>query len=201
MSTWVGAIIETQGRRDFWDLARKQGVEPLSTEVPARVLIDFEFSLTGGPEAAAVRTAQALSGELSSRCLAFAAQTCADVHELHAFERGACVRRLVYSRDEGGWLRAEGEVQPWERAYFFDEASTSADRETWPDMLRDEMSDEDVARYEAARRAGDASAVLDLLHPSSTRPLWRLCDSLGVPPDAPMGRWKRPGLWARLLRR
>lgn len=195
MSTWVGALIETQGRGDFWDLARKQGVEPLSTNVPARVLIDFEL-----PEAA-VRTAQALSGELSSSCLAFAAQTCADVHELHAFERGACIRRLVYSRDEGGWLHVEGEVQPWERAFFFDEASTSPDSNTWPDMLWDELSDEDVARYEEARRAGDASVVLDLLHPSSTRPLWRLCGSLGVPPDVPLGRWRKPGLWARILRR
>ncbi|WAS96462.1 hypothetical protein [Nannocystis punicea] len=197
MSTWVAALIETQGRRDFWDLAREQGVEPLSTDVPARVLVDFEPS---GREAA-VQIAQALSAELSASCLAFAAQTNADVYELHAFERGARVRRLAYSRDGGGWFRVEGEVQPWERAFFFDEASTSADSDAWPDMLWDELADEDVARYEAARRAGDASAVLDLLHPSSTGPLRRLCDALGVSPDAPLGRWRKPGLGSRLLRR
>jgi hypothetical protein len=198
MSTWVGALIETQGRRGFWDLAREQGVVPLATDVPARVLIDFEPR--SGPEAA-VRTAQTLSSALSSRCLAFAAQTNADVYELHAFERGTRIRRLVYSRDEGGWLHVEGEVQPWERAFFFDEASTSRDSDTWPDMLWDEISAADVARFEEARRAGDAGAVLDLLHPSSTRPLWRLCSFLGVPPDAPRGRWRKPGLWARFLRR
>ncbi|MBZ5713894.1 hypothetical protein [Nannocystis pusilla] len=198
MSTWVGAIVETQGRRDFWDLARKQGVEPLATDVPARVLIEFEPR--GGPEAAE-RTAQALSGELSTSGLAFAAQTCSDVYELHAFERGACVRRLVYSRDEGGWLRVEGDVQPWEPAFFFDDASTAPDSDGWPDMLHDELAAEDVARFEAARRAGDPSAVLDLLHPSSTAPLWRLCAALDVPPDAPLGRWKKPSLWARLVRR
>ncbi|MDC0669216.1 hypothetical protein [Nannocystis radixulma] len=198
MSTWVGAIVETQGRRDFWDLARKQGVEPLATDVPARALIEFEPR--SGPEAA-VQTAQALSSELSTSSIAFAAQTCADVYELHAFERGTCVRRLVYSRDEGGWLRVEGDVQSWERAFFFDDASTAPDSDTWPDMLFDELSAEDLARFEAARRIGDPSAVLDLLHPSSTAPLWRLCDYLDVSPDAPQGRWKKPGLWARLVRR
>ncbi|MCY1060152.1 hypothetical protein [Nannocystis sp. SCPEA4] len=142
MSTWVGAIVETQGRQDFWDLARKQGVEPLATDVPARVLIEFEPR--SGSEAA-VQTAQALSGELSASGIAFAAQTCADVYELHAFERGTCVRRLIYSRDEGGWLRVEGEVQPWERAFFFDDASTAPDSDTWPDMLFDELSAEDEA--------------------------------------------------------
>ncbi|WP_143141468.1 hypothetical protein [Nannocystis exedens] len=191
----MGALLETQGRSDFWDLARKQGVEPLATDVPAWVLIDF--ALRGGPEAA-VQIAQALSGALSASGLAFAAQTNADVYELHAFERGVRARRLVYSRDEGGWLHVEGAVQPWERAFFFDEASTSPDSDTWPDMLLDEISAEDVTRFEAARRAGDPSAVLDLLHPSSTWPLWRLCEALGVAPDAPRGRWRKPSLWARL---
>ena len=33
-----------------------------------------------------------------------------------AFVGGACVRRLGYDRDQGGWVIVEGEPQSWERA-------------------------------------------------------------------------------------
>ena len=112
--------------------------------------------------------------------------------------KGTCVRRLVYNQDEGGWIIVEGKPQSWERAYFFDTGSTS-ESGTWPDLLFDELSDEDVKRYEEAKRAGDAMSVLSLLHPSSTVPMLRVCDSLGIKADQPAGTWKKRSFRARLF--
>ena len=53
---------------------------------------------------------------------------------MHTFVRGTCVRLLAYNRDDGGWVIVVGEPQLWERAYFFDDGSTT-DAETWPDLL------------------------------------------------------------------
>jgi len=65
--------------------------------------------------------------------------------------------------------------------------------------LFDDISDMDAARYEAAKRIGDATAVMDLLHPSSTAPMWRVCESFGVRADGPHGHWKKPTMWSRLF--
>lgn len=199
MSTWVGAIIETAGRADFWDVARKHGVDGTTQEIPKYVLIDcdvgFDFHVS-------VRLAEALSRDLGGTAIGFVVQTTADVHEVHAFSNGTSQRRLAYSRDDDGWVQAEGTPQPWERAYFFDDAASTAsdDASRWLDMLWDDMSDEDVARYEAARRAGDASSVMDLMHPSSTMPMHRVCASFGVQPDRPLGRWtKKRSFLSRLF--
>ena len=189
MSTWVGAIIETAGRTDFWDIARKHGVEGVTLEIPTYVLVDCEV---GVDFHASVRLAEAMSRDLGATALGFVVQTTADVHEVHAFSKGAAIRRLAYSRDDDGWVQVEGTPQPWERAYFFDDAA---------DMLWDDMSEEDVARYEAARRVGEASSVMDLMHPSSTAPMIRVCDSFDVPPDRPLGRWKKRSLLSRLFAR
>jgi hypothetical protein len=187
-------IVETLGRSDFWDIARKHGVDAATREVPSYVLIDcdvgFDFEVS-------VRLAEGLSTDLQALAIGFVVQTTADVHQLHAFRNGAAIRRLVYSRDDDGWVQVEGTPQPWERAYFFADVVD----ELGPDMLSDEVSDDDVARYEAARRAGDATAVLDLMHPSSTAPVHRLCESLGVRGDRPLGRWKKRSLLSRLFAR
>jgi hypothetical protein len=190
MSTWVGAIIETVGRADFWDVARKHGVEATTQETPKYVLVECDV---GGDFHASVRLAEAMSRDLGGTAIAFVVQTTADVHEVHAFSKGAAMRRLAYSRDNDGWLQVEGTPQAWERAYFFDDAASTASDEAsrWPDMLWDDISDEDVVRYEAARRSGDASSVMDLMHPSSTLPMHRVCESFGVRSDRPLGRWTR----------
>jgi len=130
--------------------------------------------------------------------IGFVVQTTSDVHEMHTFVNGTCVRRLGYSRDEGGWIVVKGEPLSWERAYFFDEGLTD-DGDTWPDMLSDEISDDDMKRYEAAKRAGDFSLVLSLLNPSSTAPMIRVCDSLGIKADEPIGTWKKRSFWERLF--
>lgn len=189
MSTWVGAIIETAGRADFWEIARKHGVEGTHHETPKYVLIEcnvgFDFQ-------ASIRLAEAMSRDVGATAIGFVVQTTADVHEIHVFNKGTSIRRLTYSRDEeDGWIHVEGTPQPWERAYFFDDTA---------DMLWDELPDEDVARYEAARREGDASAVMDLMHPSSTAPMHRVCAFFNVPADRPHGRWKKRSWFSRLFR-
>ena len=135
--------------------------------------------------------------------LGFVAQRSADAHEAQAFSQGVIVRPmcLTYSRDSGGWLRVEGEPQSWEWAHFFDDASTTGDDGQWPEMISDDLTDEDLARYEAARRVGDAAAIMDRLHPSSMSPLLRVCAFFGVTPDSPAGRWQEPSFWSRLFRR
>ncbi len=173
-------------------MSAKHGVEQVGEGTSPFALIECEV---GFDIQASVRLAEALSRELATMAIGFVVQTTSDVHEVHSFVNGTCVRRLVYSRDEGGWIGVEGEPQSWERAYFFDEGST-AERDTWPDMLFDELSDDDTMRYEAAKRAGDAMLVLPLLHPSSTAPMLRVCDSLGVKGDKPGGRWKKRSFWA-----
>jgi hypothetical protein len=200
MSTWVGAIIETTGRADFWDIARKHGVDGVTQETPKYVLIDCDV---GFDFHASLRLAEAMSRDLGAAAIGFVVQTTADVHEVHAFSKGIAIRRLGYSRDNDGWGHVEGTPQQWERAYFFDDAASTASDEVgrWPDMLWDEMSEQDVARYEEARRVGDASSVLDLMHPSSTVPMHRVCESFDVRPDRPLGRWKKRSFLSRLFAR
>ncbi|WP_437656983.1 hypothetical protein [Sorangium sp. So ce1182] len=192
MSTWIGAVVETRGREDFWDILRRHGVELLATGAPpafAFIECTKAFSALAPPAFSG-----ALSRDVGGMVLAFFAQTNVDVYELQCFRSGERVRLLEYTRDRGGWLKQEGEVQPWERSFFFEEGST-VDGAAWPDLLDTELSElsgEDRARYEAAKRSGDATPVLDLLHPHSTRPLHRLCASFGVDPSAPVGRWRPP---------
>lgn len=199
MSTWVGAIIETAGRGDFWDVARKHGVDGTTQEIPKYVLVECDV---GGDFHASVRLAEAMSRDLGATAIGFVVQTNADVHEVHAFSNGVALRRLAYSRDDDGWVQVEGTPQAWERAYFFDDAASTSDSDRWPDVLWDDMSDEDVARYEAARLAGDASSVMDLMHPSSPVPMHRVCATFGVQPDRPLGRWtKKRSFLSRLFAR
>ena len=197
MSTWVGTIVATTGTSAFWSVAAKHGVRQVVEGVPPFVLIEC---LVGFDFRVSIRLAEELSRGLSTTAIGFVVQTNSDVHEVQTFVNGTCVRRLGYSRDEGGWIDVDGEAQSWERAYFFDEGST-ADGDTWPDMLSDELSDDDMKRYEEAKRAGDASKVLTLLHPSSTAPMMRVCDFLGIKADEPTGRWRKRSIWCRLFGR
>jgi hypothetical protein len=105
MSTWVGAIIETVGRTDFWDVARKHGVDATTQDIPKYVLIDcdvgFDFD-------ASVRLAEAMSRDLGTTAIGFVVQTTADVHEVHAFSKGTAIRQLAYLRDNDGWCGSRG---------------------------------------------------------------------------------------------
>jgi hypothetical protein len=197
MGTWVGAIVATNGRSDFWTIAEQHGIRRAGDAVPAYALINCDV---GFDFRASVRLAETLSRELSTMAIGFVVQTTSDVHEMHTFVQGSCVRRLGYSRDDGGWLIVEGEPRDWERAYFFDEGTTS-DEGVWPDLVFDDLSDGDAARYEEAKRMGDASAILPLLHPSSTEPMLRVCGFFGIKADEPSAHWKKPSFWSRCFGR
>jgi hypothetical protein len=54
----------------------------------------------------------------------------------------------------------------------------------------------DLARYEAARAAGDPSAVLDLIRADSSGPVQRLCRHYGLDPRSPGARARAPRAWA-----
>jgi hypothetical protein len=201
MGTWVGLLVETQGRADLWEIAARFDIVPAQTTLAAHVLVD------GADYRHVMAQAKDLSEALQSSVLGFVVQTTSDVHQLHAFREGEVVRQLDYDRDEGGWVTAVGKPQDWERAYFFG-ASGEPTHGNRP-LLDDDASSEDIGRYEAAQAAGDASPILDLMHPSSTEPMLRLCAFFKLDPAAPaarvrrgLDRWGHPAqkrsLWSRL---
>lgn len=197
MGCWTAVIVATQGRKGFWKVAQAEGVEPTSSAVPQLVLVDVD---AGSDFEAPIRLAETLSTVLRTATIGFSAQTASDSYEIRAFDHGDCMRHLAYSRDDEGWLTAAGVPQPWEPAFFFDGPAAGA-KGTWPDTLDEELSDAAIARYEAARLAGDPSQVMDLLSPRSTAPLRRLCAFYGVDPDAPAARWAKPSFFTKLFGR
>jgi hypothetical protein len=197
MGTWTAVIVDSQGRADFWKAAKAEGVESDTTAVTPLVLIDVD---PGSDFESPILLAQTLSTVLRTAAIGFAAQTGSDAYEIRAFDHGECMRRLAFSRDDDGWLAVDGRVQPWEPAFFFDGPADGASG-TWPDTLDEELSDADVARYEAARLARDPSPVMDLVSPRSTAPLRRLCAFYGVDPDAPAGRWQKRSFFGKLFGR
>jgi hypothetical protein len=195
VGTWVACIVETKNRRDFWTVARELGVRPTSDAVPDYALIDCDC---GFDFLASDRVATGLSRRLSTMAIGFLVQTTSDCHTIRTYVNGACVRRLDYSRDEGGWLVIEGVPQLWERAYFL---GGDTDDSGWPEMLDEDASESDLARCQEARRSGDPSPVLALLHPSSTAPMRRVCASFGIADNTrPSGTWKKQPFWSRLFR-
>lgn len=147
--------------------------------------------------------AESLSREMDGRVIAFFLQSNASVEEIVCFDSGARVRRLAYSSDEGGWLHRDGEAQDWEPSYFFNDAHGTGAGEQWPYNLGDELSEEDIARYEEARAMGTAEPILDLIEVGSGHGLLRVIDRFGVtephaiyrPPANQHFRWKA---WACL---
>ncbi len=195
MSSWVAAIVDTGGRSDFWDVARRHHVSSSVETVPARALIECE-----GDFEASTRLAEALSAELATSAVGLFMQTGADAYGVRAFDRGKLVRRLDYSRDYGGWLDVSGTPQPWDSAVFFDGPADLAPGTPWPDTIHDDLDDADLARYEAARAIGDASNVMDLVHASGGS-IHRVAAALGVDPSQPVARYRRPRWWQRALGR
>jgi hypothetical protein len=196
MATWCGVLASWETGADLAAIARRLDLEVLAEPGPGHLLVDC-----GAHFGVPARLAAALSRELGGETLGFDAQTASDAYQLDAFERGTPVRHLLYTRDDGGWVEVTGTMQPWEPAFFFDGNAASGDGEGWPDLLSDELDDESIARFEAARKAGNPSAVLDLLEPHSTAPLLRLCALWGVDAQRPWARWRKPSflrrLWAR----
>ena len=114
MGTWTAVIVATQGRADFWRAARAEGVEPDTSAVPPLALIDVDAR---SDFESPILLAQTLSTVLSTAAIGFAAQTGSDAYEIRAFDHGECMRHLAYSRDDDGWLAADGRT----RAFVNDE--------------------------------------------------------------------------------
>jgi hypothetical protein len=193
VGSWVATIVDTAGCADFWEIARAHGITPSLTAVPPRALIDCDIEFE-----TSTRLAQALSAQLQTFAVGLIMQTTSDVHGVRAFDRGNVLRRLDYSRDEGGWLEVIGAPQPWESVLFFDGPVELATH--WPDTLDDDISDDDIARYEAARKLGDASTVMDLVHASGSG-IHRVATALGVISTEPHAHWHKPGFFKRVLGR
>lgn len=112
------------------------------------------------------------------------------------------MRKLTYSADEGGWLAQSGTPQEWEAAYFFPEGAGIDDGQDWPHNLTDEVTDDDLERYRAAREQKDTGSIMDLLSAGSPHSILRLARHLKVDLDQPAARlpagknWK---LWLIIL--
>jgi hypothetical protein len=172
MATWVGLIATTNARADFWDVVAPLGVQG-SGPVPARVLIDC-----GGRFGDVQNLGRDLARVLDAETIAFAVQTTSDVHVIWVHRGSALVRTLEYVRDDGGWQKREGDVQPWEAAYF---ATCHHDE----DEDDDDDDDDDAGPW-----------------PSSTVHMIAVCEELGVNPQTAGATYRpRGGLLSRLFGR
>ncbi|MEQ1570994.1 MAG: hypothetical protein ABMA64_35520 [Myxococcota bacterium] len=188
MSTLCGALVE-RGERDLTSLASKHRITVLGPLGPwVFVRGDVNMAHIEPP-----RFASALSSELEGSVIAFMLQTTASSEVLEHWERGALVRRLVCQ--DGRWKTREGMHQAWESIYFFDPSEGIGEGEKWPLTLDDDLTEQDEQRYEEAKRAGDPSAVLDLLRGGSVWPLHRLAKHLGVDLRSPAASYSVPANW------
>jgi hypothetical protein len=191
MATWIGAIIDGAPPAARRAAAERHRIVLEADDQP-RLLVHAEARLGAlGPPP----FARAISEELGCTVVAFAVQTAASVEEIEQWESGRLVRKLQYCADQGGWITREGEPQPWESTYFFADDEGTEDGKPWPSNLGDEISDEDIARYDRARAARDASSIMDLLSGGSTRAIERLCRFFGVDPRRPGGAHRPPTNW------
>lgn len=183
MATWIGAIVDGVPVERFLTYARGLGIDVYNAEkAPFLVHIAPSISVLHPPQ-----FAQAMSQELECTVVAFFVQTTASVEELEHWENGVLKRRLAFSADEGGWLAQEGNAQPWEAAYFFSEGEGTGDDEQWPLNLLDDISDEEIERYNTARKNQDAAPIMDLFFAGSTDGVERVCAFYGLDAQRPNG--------------
>jgi hypothetical protein len=188
VATWVGAILKTGGHADFAAIAARYRIAVTGPVTPwVLVQADLKFAGLRPPV-----FAEALSREIEGAVIAFAVQTTASVEEIEHWEKGQLARKLEYSGDQGRWITQAGKPQDWEPAYFFAEGEGTAEGASWPYNLGDELTDEQLARYERARAAKDASGIMDLLDGGSTIGMQRLCAHFGTDPRQPAARYRPP---------
>lgn len=195
MATLIGAIVETKAQPSLRAYGEAQGIvwERLAEEggVPPFVWIRVSPRIhhLGLPA-----FAEGLSRDLGTMVLAFAVQTAGGSAEVGEWVAGESQRYLAYEGDAGGWTKLQGAPRSWEKTLFFDPESSAApgDEQPWPDTLEDEISDEDMARFEAAREAGRPDQILELLYLDSVWPFMRLLESYGLDDQNPEGVWHPP---------
>ncbi|OIP32214.1 MAG: hypothetical protein AUK47_20940 [Deltaproteobacteria bacterium CG2_30_63_29] len=181
MGTWAGAIVETRQHPDVGAVLAKHGITVIGEVTPwVLVQVDVGFGSLTVPA-----FVEPLSRELRARVIGFFIQSTASVEELEHWDSGERLRKLEFFAEEGGW-RTEGDAQEWETAYFFAEGE-ALEPDAWPHNLRDELTDEELARYQTARAANDATAILDLLSGGSVWSVRQLCRRFEVDPAKPGG--------------
>jgi hypothetical protein len=136
-----------------------------------------------------------MSRELQTSVVAFFIQTAASNERVEHWEQGRLVRELEYAGDGGGWIAQSGTPQRWESSWFFSEDESTAEGSPWPLNLREDISEDDIRRYERARAAGDVTQVISLLVGGSTSSVERMCRFFGVDPRSPGARYRSSTSW------
>lgn len=190
MATWQGALIHAESveRERLREVAERFRIVVSSRSGPW-LLIDVEPRLgkLGPPP-----FAREVSKDLNTSVIAFFLQTTVSSERIEHWVNGELVRELEYYQEGGGWTAQSGTPQAWEGDYFFCDEEGTGDTETWPSTLSDEVSDEDIARYEEARAKRAPDLAMDLLSGGS---IARLCRFYGVDPNRPSGYYKAPPNW------
>jgi hypothetical protein len=192
MATWAGALVKTGGCGDLAAIAANHRITIEKPTTPW-LLVQADAGLYPPP------FAEALSRELKTTIIAFFLQSAASVEQVEHWESGRLVRKLEYSGDGGGWITQEGSPQAWEAAYFFAEDEGTGDAEKWPHNLGDELTDDEIARYERAKQRGDATSIMDLVSGGSAWSIHRLCAHFGVDAAEPGARFSPPTSWRSRL--
>ncbi len=191
VSTLAGAIVDHRGSIDFPAIAgRFQIIISTASQGWSLVQCDVNLASLGPPT-----FARELSRELRTTVIAFFLQSAASVEQIEHWENGQLMRKLEYSGDGGGWVTQSGTPQAWEPTYFFAEDEGTVEGAKWPMNLRDELSDEELARYERAKISSDASSVMDLLSGGSVWPIERLCRYFGLDLAKPNAHYTPPTNW------
>ena len=110
MSTFCGVICEVTDASAFYDEARVHGVTRRRDGTSPTITIDTSSGFSDGTEKLA-RDLSALA--CVERAFALFGQSSADGYIVAENARGEVVRRVLYNRDDGGWVTS-GEARAWE---------------------------------------------------------------------------------------
>lgn len=188
MSTLQGALVRVDNAARFREVAARYRIVVTDASRPW-VLVEAapQLGKLGPPP-----FAQSLSKELNTTVIAFFVQTTVSNERVEHWQSGLLVRELEYYMDGGGWIAQSGKPEEWEEAYFFDEDEGTGAQQEWPRNLGDEVSEDDIRRYEAARSKRTAGPVMDLLMGGDVT---RLCKFYGVDIALPGARYAAPRNW------
>jgi hypothetical protein len=195
MTTWAGAIVRVENQARFAEVAARRRITVTAATDASWVLIDADPQLGRlGPPG----FAQDLSRDLQTTVVAFFVQSVVSNEHVQHWENGTLARELEFAGENGGWLAQAGKPQAWEPAYFFAQDEGTAEGAAWPLNLREDISKEELGRYERAKASGDATLVMDLLEGGSGGSAWgveRICRFFGVDPASPGARYRAPTNW------
>lgn len=188
MSTLQGALVRVENADRFREVAARSRIAVTDASGPW-VLVDVapQLGKLGPPP-----FARALSKELDTTVIAIFLQTTVSNERIEHWQSGRLVRELEYYMDGGGWIAQSGEPQEWESTYFFAEGEGTGPGEKWPRNLGDEVSEDEIRRYEAARATRTAAPVMDLLMGGD---IVRLCKFYGVDIERPGAHYQTQPNW------